>query len=129
MRPLDRDAWRSSWLGLAAMALLAGCEDRDCSVAGEQAWLRDYMASWYLWADRSPSPAPDGARASSFLDLGEDTGFGLFIKGYTGPSPIVDDHRIHVGREPLSKKSPSARIASSSGSRAIAQCRRRDLNS
>jgi carboxyl-terminal processing protease len=32
----------------------------DCTTAGQQDWLRSYMADWYFWYRLSPSPAPIG---------------------------------------------------------------------
>jgi hypothetical protein len=32
----------------------------ECSVAAQKAWLRNYVADWYLWAGSAPNPDPDG---------------------------------------------------------------------
>jgi len=41
----------------------------DCSTAGQQNWLRSYMADWYFWYRLSPSPSPAGfATVDSYFD-------------------------------------------------------------
>jgi hypothetical protein len=41
----------------------------DCSTAGQQNWLRSYMADWYFWYRLSPSPAPAGyATVDAYFD-------------------------------------------------------------
>jgi hypothetical protein len=41
----------------------------DCSVAGQQAWLRSYMNDWYFWYRLSPNPSPAGyASVDSYFD-------------------------------------------------------------
>ena len=64
VKPLHALAW------VASVALLSGCggdtpnpngeivDTTLCDVATQKNWLRNYMADWYLWADRSPSPEP-----------------------------------------------------------------------
>jgi carboxyl-terminal processing protease len=65
MQQLSR--WPRLALGaLAAAALLAGCggdgpaetpPPENCSVAGQQTWLRQYMDDWYFWYADSPRPS------------------------------------------------------------------------
>jgi carboxyl-terminal processing protease len=64
----------------AAPVLLAACggggdgggvvnPPLDCSTAGQQNWLRGYMADWYFWYRLSPSPAPGGfATVDAYFD-------------------------------------------------------------
>lgn len=41
----------------------------DCTVAGQQDWLRDYMNEWYFWYRLSPNPAPAGfGSVASYFD-------------------------------------------------------------
>jgi carboxyl-terminal processing protease len=41
----------------------------DCSVAGQQDWLRSYMNDWYFWYALAPNPSPAGyATVSSYFD-------------------------------------------------------------
>lgn len=32
----------------------------ECGLEAQKAWLRDYMADWYLWTGLSPTPSPAG---------------------------------------------------------------------
>jgi hypothetical protein len=57
-------------LACALPLLLAACggggDDQpapppvDCSVAGQQTWLRSYMNEWYFWYALAPNPSPAG---------------------------------------------------------------------
>lgn len=63
---------------LAVAALLGACggdrpvaplEPDSCSVAGQQAWLRQYMDDWYFWYADSPRPSAAGyADVASYFD-------------------------------------------------------------
>lgn len=67
MQQLSRRA-RMALGALAAAAILAACgggsegpaqtpPPDDCSVAGQQSWLRQYMDDWYFWYADSPRPS------------------------------------------------------------------------
>jgi hypothetical protein len=67
MPALSRRTLRT--LACALPLLLAACggggDDRnappvDCSVTGQQTWLRSYMNDWYFWYALAPNPLPDG---------------------------------------------------------------------
>lgn len=93
--------WR---LGAAALALalLGGCggggssgpeisEPASCSVADQNAWLREYMADWYFWYAASPSPDPAGYTSvesyfSALLYTGTLSEFPADRWSYTTPS-------------------------------------------
>jgi carboxyl-terminal processing protease len=41
----------------------------DCSVSGQQDWLRGYMNDWYFWYALAPNPSPAGyATVSAYFD-------------------------------------------------------------
>ena len=62
--------WAATAMVAACAAVLSGCgggasyEDdgndppASCSLADQQAWLRDYMDSWYFWYASHPDPNP-----------------------------------------------------------------------
>jgi len=66
------DCLHRSWrrVAFALPLLLAACggggsdsgtaPPLDCSVAGQQEWLRGYMDDWYFWYALSPKPSPVG---------------------------------------------------------------------
>ena len=75
-------------------AVLAGCGGggdgeaaapaADCTVAGQQRWLSDYMGDWYFWYRLSPRPAPE-----PYVDV--ESYFGALL--YTGSDPAFPPDR------------------------------------
>jgi carboxyl-terminal processing protease len=122
-------AWRRKavhLLAVAATLALAACGggssgtpgSTECDIASQKQWLRDYMASNYLWAGASPNPAlaayatvPDyfnallftgnasvpadrwsyittSAAFTQFFEEGKTLGYGLFVNGLEAQLPL-----------------------------------------
>ena len=97
MRCSHRSGQGARRLGVVLVAaVLAGCGGggggdgeaaapaADCSVAGQQRWLADYMGDWYFWYRLSPRPAPE-----PYVDV--ESYFGALL--YTGSDPAFPPDR------------------------------------
>jgi hypothetical protein len=117
------------WLAalLCGVALLTACGggggggpagSADCTVAGQNQWLRGYMRDWYFWAGAAPDPDPapfasvadyfgallftgdasvpadrwsyitDTAAFDLFYGEGRTLGYGLSVNGLEGQLPL-----------------------------------------